>query len=147
MYIQEVYTDSTRADLSFFRAPHLGHVERKKKPICPKVFLTLRKLAAYAACDSVEIQGEHEMPAGSGMNFIEKWYEILFDIKDIQFFVANTLLGINISVFFSVWHFWVDNVPVFPQWKKGSELRVQSRGEDESLVDSRKSLNTNRGHG
>ena len=72
----------------------------ERKTNLPKSVFDLEETAAYAACDSVEIQGEHEMPAGSGMNFIEKWYEILFDIKDIQFFVANTLLGINISVFF-----------------------------------------------
>ena len=115
----------------------------ERKTTGPSKSFDLEETAAYAACDSVEIQVENEMPgAGSGMNFIEKWYEIHFDIKDIQFFVANaanTLLGINISLFFfSVWHFWVDNVPVFPQWKKGSELRVQSREEDESLFDSRK---------
>ena len=73
----------------------------ERKTTGPSKFFDLEETAAYAACDSVGIQGEHEMPgAGSGMNFIDKWYEILFDIKDIQFFVANTLLGINISFFF-----------------------------------------------
>ena len=45
----------------------------ERKTNLSKSVFDLEETAAYAACDSVEIQGEHEMPgAGSGMNFIEK---------------------------------------------------------------------------
>lgn len=115
----------------------------ERKTTGPSKFFDLEETAAYAACDSVGIQGEMKCQQAVA------WISL---ISDMKFFLTSKISNFSWQIpsweltypFFSVWHFWVDNVPVLPQLFRhsrsgiGSELRVQSREEDERLFDSRK---------